>query len=322
MLFWGDLGSEIPRRAVESGRLAIVLSPFVTGEALRALWTSAGVAPGASLVVRWSKQDLATGIADLSVYEVCESLGIRLFRHESIHLKLYIFENRDAFLGSANASGAGLGTGERTNVELSAAVHLTDSDREKVQEVLADATGLSDADLEILREYQASHLKTSDPLPDLPKLSGRERTPTGSFALSELPETTDPEALLRWYAGEEEIPVAARPSYERDLRRYAVPVGMTADLCRPWLRAEFQNRRFIAELSQLLSEAGSARFGDMKQWVRNLCTDDLPRDVLEDRVRNLFEWLSCFYPEVSHGRPNYTQVLRWSRVDSPDRPSD
>lgn len=70
-----------------------------------------------TVYVRWRMQDLLCRATDPEIFDVAKNHQARLLYHPGLHAKAYITDS-DALVGSANATGPGLGMTSRSNLEL------------------------------------------------------------------------------------------------------------------------------------------------------------------------------------------------------------
>jgi hypothetical protein len=83
---------------------------------------------------------------------------------------------------------------------------------------------------------------------------------------------------------------------------------------RKSLKHEFTSNELITQIIDEVRAAGSAPFGQVKQWIQQHCSTK-PRPYrweLTEQTAVLYNWLEELIPEISWDRPNYSQVLRWT----------
>jgi hypothetical protein len=71
-----------------------------------------------AVISRWSAVDLVSGVSDLEVYSRCKQRGWKFGINQTLHAKVYIFDDEVVFVGSGNLTGAGLGLSKNHNQEL------------------------------------------------------------------------------------------------------------------------------------------------------------------------------------------------------------
>src|SRR3954464_10533858 len=66
-----------------------IVCPFVRSAALERILTAAPSGLSIRLVMRWEPHDFLEGHSDPEVFLVCRKLGIALFRHTTVHMKVW-----------------------------------------------------------------------------------------------------------------------------------------------------------------------------------------------------------------------------------------
>ena len=118
----------------------LVVSAFLGKAALdRLLQAVPDEVETSGVYARWSLEDVASGATDWRAWDVAIRHNVTLYECPRLHVKLYIADNR-ALVGSANATGRGLGLGGSGNLELLVEV---DADEPMVSAVLAEIVGSS-----------------------------------------------------------------------------------------------------------------------------------------------------------------------------------
>lgn len=94
-------------RAAEQSRQSInVSSPFV-GEALLSLLGRAPSGVAKTLVTRTRLQDFASGASNLKAVSAVAKTGVRVISLDSLHAKVYVFDDTRTLITSANATYSG-----------------------------------------------------------------------------------------------------------------------------------------------------------------------------------------------------------------------
>jgi hypothetical protein len=308
---WTPIGESIANLAQLNGGLQTIVSPFITASALERLLDEATGTDDLDVVCRWSRKDIATGIADLSLYAFLKARQIPLYIHERIHLKLYVCTNGTGFVTSGNATNKGLGYAERPNLEMGCKTQLSTSDFVNLYSILNESIPVTDDIYAQILEYQKANQKTdADKLPPL-ELGGDIND---ELSINSLPATPAPSKLLQWHAAPTEIPPEWAAAYAHDLCTYNMGPFTTDVEARKSLKHEFTSNELITQIIDEVRAAGSAPFGQVKQWIQQHCSTK-PRPYrweLTEQTAVLYNWLEELIPEISWDRPNYSQVLRWT----------
>ena len=165
--------------------------PFAKLSAVERLFEQIPRADTFKLILRWRPADLVAGVSDLAVYEYLASIGLNLYVHPRIHLKLFVFESNLALLTSGNLTDRGLGycAPDDTNVEIGATVTLGASDWIELYRVASDSRLVTPAIYKAFAEFvQTQPARVPIPAPDL---LGLEKT----YTLASLPATDSLAAL-------------------------------------------------------------------------------------------------------------------------------
>ena len=95
----------------------LVISAYVGQAAVAELLDASRGAAERAVYARWEIDDVACGASDWRVWDIAAERNVPFFACPRLHAKMYIADDR-AFIGSANATAAGLGLGANSNLEL------------------------------------------------------------------------------------------------------------------------------------------------------------------------------------------------------------
>ena len=96
------------------------------------------------LLVRFRMDDIIKGSTDFSILESGLLNGWSVFVRFDLHAKTYIVDNKRGFVGSANATDAGLSIGRNGNLEMATLVDIETHDIEKIDKLFKDAILVDD----------------------------------------------------------------------------------------------------------------------------------------------------------------------------------
>jgi len=145
ILFTDEYSKALKEALIEASERIVVCSAFIKLNALTELLEGVNVGQ-VSIVGRWQKRDLLAGVSDLEVFELCESSGWKFGIDLNLHGKLFIVDNREVFLGSANMTSQGLGLGAMSNLEFGTRIEVQHEDLSKISNYLgSDITWLDPA---------------------------------------------------------------------------------------------------------------------------------------------------------------------------------
>ena len=91
------------------------------------------------LLVRFRMDDVLKGSTDFSALEYALNTGWNVHIRFDLHAKTYVVDNKRGLVGSANATGAGLGLVQGGNMEMATLVDIEPQDIEKIEKLFANA---------------------------------------------------------------------------------------------------------------------------------------------------------------------------------------
>ena len=131
----------------------------MTGSALR-LFEENDYNKDISLYVRCRPPDCLGGSCDLEVLKHLISKGVNCFVDYKLHAKIYIFDAKDAVIGSSNLTANGLGFSNYPNFELNYSCKLSPSDLAQINTYLAQCVQISIDDIEKMQQ-EIANINTS-----------------------------------------------------------------------------------------------------------------------------------------------------------------
>ena len=96
---------------------ALIISAYVGHAAVAQLLDASAAAEERAVYARWNIDDVASGASDWRVWDVADERNVPFFACPRLHAKMYVADNR-ALVGSANATGPGLGIVANANLEV------------------------------------------------------------------------------------------------------------------------------------------------------------------------------------------------------------
>lgn len=96
------------------------------------------------IMLRFRLDDIVKGSTDFSVIEFSRSRGWSVYIRFDLHAKTYIVDRKRGFVGSANATNAGLSMVPHGNMEMGTLVDIDQADMEKVEALYTDAILVDD----------------------------------------------------------------------------------------------------------------------------------------------------------------------------------
>lgn len=313
-ILWSPLLPALEREAELRGGIITIISPFAKTEPVLRLLSNNAPGSRTAVMCRWSASDLASGIADLELFPALQELGIPLFIHPEIHLKLYVFADRHALQGSGNATGSGLGL-RGSQVEVASISNLSESDEQQIARLFQSATRVTDSIHDDLLEYQRVHQTPAAALPPLPQ-SAMPLQPTGTvtghMTLDWLPLSWGPKELEQLIVGPRPTDAIQTVALRNDLEVLGEDLAFASD---PAIQAaeRFLSLPIIRALIPRLQARGYAQFGVLRGWLVDLAEDseDIPRQQVDDVAHRVRSWLAASNPHVEANQPNHTEMTFW-----------
>jgi hypothetical protein len=282
----------------------IVFSAFIKEKALRhSSFLDCLEDKDVTVVCRWEKRDLIVGASDLEVYELCRDRGWRFGINLNLHGKLYLLDQREIFLGSANLTQKGLHIGIEGNFEFGTRISAGNTDLAKVRDFVASEVTWVDDDLyDSLRE----EVESQECEPQVPStigwskhISDRIFKPVEYLWVNELVFSL-PESLLR-----------PNMDDKRVLHDFGMLEIDVDDLDADYLRAKFKKSRVFRWLHTRVEQEGSIHFGGITHALHNSVLDDPKPYRVDIKSYNivLFGWAQFMDDTFVVSRPSHSQVL-------------
>ena len=309
-IIWSPILATLSQSLDNGEGLSAVIAPFIKIDALSKI-LELPVSDELTVITRWRPEEILKGVSDLEIYPLLKTRGIPLYIHNSIHLKLFLFDSDRAFCSSANVTSMGLGLGQHGNLEAGALVPLQMEDFLALKDLRDAGRLVTD---EIYEAYKACIAEAEEIEVTLPTLTLPDEAEQ-KFLLSMLPATESPEKLWELYSGLESVMLSKEDRHRlvHDLCAYNLPMGLSRGDLDTHLGEGFRSNPFIQEVVALIKQEGSIRFGGVNDFIHRTCRDvPLPyRWEIKSTTAYLYNWLAYYYTEITWGRPNHSQVAYW-----------
>ena len=276
-------------------REAIIIAPFIKSHALTRLLTALDDEVRLSVVTRWRVDEIVAGVSDLGVWDLVASRPDSMMALDlDLHAKYYRFDE-DAFIGSANLTGAGMGWSPTPNLEL-----LVPHDPIPSFEVeaLRRATPLIQAEVDRWSTVIDSLPKPASPhLPAQPEVSNW------------FPRTRDPANLFIAYTGRHDLMSrAAAADCALDLGYLSPPAGLEEAQFIGVVSTTLLTTPLARDLQQFLMDR--RRFGEGRAWIEQW--RGTPSAQAQRDWQVVVRWLRYFLPQqVEYSRPRHTESIQW-----------
>ena len=259
------------------------------------------------IIARWRLEDLLAGASDLEAYEVCKKMGWDFYICTNFHGKVFVFPPAGILVGSANATGSGLGLLSNSNSEVCTIVDESEANKSLVGNLFASSTRMTDELFAKLKDVYQNSLKKGDRV-EWPDFIYEEISPPkdydGKLFLSECLSSDGDEIL--------NLSKCESDQAKSDASLLSLPSGQYDHKV---IAKRFSETKIFLLLRGLL-EAGGGEiyFGALTSAIHNhLMEDPAPyRSDVKIIVKNLYSWVSHLAEHLSMevDRPNHSERIR------------
>jgi hypothetical protein len=299
------------RAAAAYARGAILVAPFITAAGMDVVLSALPADSSLTVFTRWRASEVAAGVSDPSIISSVRARGGRVFLNDSLHAKVYVFDDSLAFVGSANLTERGLGVGDRSNLETLAALRPPPTSLFVFLRHLA-CTSCEASEADARRIVEAA-----EQFPLVPAINDVRVQRAPAQVLGHFPQLRAPERLFQLY----QSVAAAMTRDEReqaldDLRTLNIPDGLSAEAFREAVRTAIRGHPIVIGLDDYLLHP--RRFGEVTDWLKARA-EYRSHPASQRHAQTLIRWLLYFLPDRYRlGQPHYSEVLE--RVGSQPRP--
>jgi len=283
----------------------IFVSAFITTPAIDFLKKNINDQLNVKIISRWKKHDLLSGASNMRVYESCVEHGWKFGIDQDLHGKLYLVDNLEIFLGSANLTQKGLNLHGYGNHEFGTNIKAENTDLDKLHEFInREVTWLDNNIYEKLKiEVESSMLK---------------KEPVGSSSWStEITLLLEHKVEYLWVHellfGDVESLLQLDLGNEDSVHDFGLLNLNIDELDSFFLKRSFKQTRLYSWLYCLLKEQKEMKFGAVSQVLHNaLLNDPRPyRKEVKDFVVNIFSWVNFLSEEIIVVKHNHTSSLKF-----------
>lgn len=301
-IYSSEFSQEITARLISCEKKLIILSAFVKVDALTILSKYINCSD-VTIIVRWQKGDIVYGASDLEVFQLCQSKGWKFGICSRLHAKVFVFDQKDILLGSANVTGKGLGLVNTMNLEFGTHIEATQEDISKINSIISDEVTWVDKPLFKLIESEVHHGESvndsflSTWSRDILK---RIEKPISKLWVAELIFSTPDEVLTISHHSEKKT---------HDLSLLGIyTITPTPDA----VKAKFIETKIYKWLINIFRENDSLSYGQLTNLLHNALLDDPSpyRKTVKEFVSILFTWFE-FLENFYVTRPRHSQVVSY-----------
>ena len=279
-----DFRSTLEEQSKKLSKELIIYSAFVKLNALQWLKSILPNGIDVKIVARWQPNDLAANASDLEAYNFCKEMGWSFGIQNTLHSKVFIFDNKTVLLGSANLTDRGLSISSNGNIEVGTIVDANVTDLSKLKTLEDGVKWVDDELFEEISQHIAS-LKIERPQiiewPD--SLRQKIEKPISYLWIGELLWSKPKEILM--------------PDLDNDDHQHDIDM---LDLDIQYLSKDLTDQKFINTniykflIEQLeKSDTEYTNFGWFSSVLHDHLLDDPPpyRSSVKHYVDVLFAWL-------------------------------
>ena len=290
------LGDAVLAAARGTEARALLCAPFVKTGVLEPLLEALGPDVEVELFTRWRPDEVAAGVSDTGVLPLLEARGGRTFLCDSLHAKLFAFDDV-ALVGSANLTAKALGWARNPNLEL-----------------LLEVSSMGAAEVEVLEhELRRSSVPATAAIAAevervaalLPSVSAEP--PTTAVEILWCPHLREPRDLFVAYRGDgHRLSRQSLAAATADLAHLELPPGLERPPFEALVGTRLLQEALLQQVDDLLSE--SRRFGE----VRDLLSGSLGLDREEASYawQTLMRWMLHFLPaRYTRSVPSHSEIL-------------
>ena len=308
-IVWSELGKSLLADLSTARDKVVIVAPFITRLAFDRLMGATPETVSTEVITRWKVDEVASGVSDPSILDykdIRKNFHVRLF--PTLHAKAYLVDTHAAFIGSANATGAGLGFNRPGNTELNVRLapiptmlwaFVLRLNRESILATPALRKEVENAAINlrvVLRTIPQIHVEAVDAFP---RRDIQAWFPTFRF----------PARLYDAYQSLEEVARDSRRAALNDLSWIGCSEGLSATefhaVVREWLLAQ----PLVMKLDKILNRP--RRFGELVDWLLRNAPENCPaRQITKRQLQTLIRWLLEFAGDryqITERR--YTEIL-------------
>lgn len=134
----------------------IIISAYITKKAAQWLVSILPNDCKVTLVARLNSSDIISGSSDLEAIKLALENNWRISRLSELHAKIYLTNNKNLFVGSANCTSNGLKLYGVGNIETSVELEATDDDRRFIQTIIDQSDAIDFETLQRMKEHLSS----------------------------------------------------------------------------------------------------------------------------------------------------------------------
>jgi hypothetical protein len=292
----GDMVIDAARAAKDR---AVLCAPFTKRGIVERVTEILDPAVEVTLFTRWRPEEVAAGVSDTAVLALLENRGGRVFLHDPLHAKAFIFDDI-ALVGSANLTARALGWTASPNLELLIEVAADTAEVVSLQEELGRGAVRATPAMADEIERVAALLPPAPVVP--PETAGDH--PQGA---PWHPRLREPRELFVAYRGDGgRLSRQSSEAAAADLACLEPPTGLEREAFEALIGTRLLQEPVVLWVDAALSEP--RRFGEVRDLLMGRL--DLGREEAGYAWQTLMRWLLTFAPRrYSRSTPSHSEIL-------------
>ena len=299
-----EFSGELIDAIAHASKRIVVLSAYIKLEALDYIFGEIPQDVEVCIAARWDKGDLISGASDLDVYRYCAERGWRFGVDSSLHGKVYLIDDCQIFIGSANLTKRGMAISSSWNFEFGTRMTAKNADLIKLEQFISsEIVWLSDELFELINN-EITLAEHDNNLLDIPRCWSEEiaaqiNKPVEFLWTHEL-LFKSPGQLLISDLNDKEL------AHDFDLLNLDID-----SLSHENIRSSFLRTRFYRWLCYQLKNVSTMSFGALSKALHDSLLDD-PRPYrkhVKQFVAIAFEWAEYLHGDFEVIPHKHTKSL-------------
>jgi len=304
LLVSNEFYSELKKSIYDSSVSILITSAFIKNRAVIKLLEAVSSEVNVTIVARWRKHDLLMGASDIEVFELCQAKGWKFGIDQNLHGKLYLIDDSDVFLGSANLTQRGMSLGGVANIEFGTRFDVSKIDLKRINHYKrSEVTWIDDDVFSLIKQDIDASLLVKGAFSDLdwsPEIANLISTPVESLWINEL-MFCNPHELLYLNLNDSSI------AHDFELLNLDID-----NISVKNIKHNFRQSRLYTWIYSQLSTNKEMNFGALSHALHDSLFDDpLPyRKEIKEFVVLIFSWVVYMDDVFVVTKHNHTSSIK------------
>jgi len=287
-----ELKELIIKEAIYS-REVFIASAFITDVAVEWLESVLPIGASVHIVLRGKPSDFINGASSISALKKIYSLGWQLGFNENLHTKIYMFDSKTIFVGSANLTSNGLMLSSVGNIEANTQVCVDEATLRFIRALKDSAIRLDSDVIELMDVYINEHVDNSI---NQDKMLW--------------PQQILDEPISELFISD--FPTQSYGKNRSEQGKFAVIDVLIAEANKEEALRVFKSLRLTRWFIKQLKEYGDIRYGHLSKLLHSYLVEDprVYRKDLKVMQSNFLEYVEELLSEVESLQPNHTKLYK------------